>query len=166
MLQFEDTTTNLAKIKVVGVGGGGNNAVNRMIETNLKGVEFVAINTDGQALSTSQAETRIQIGEKLTKGLGAGADPEVGQKAAEETIDEIITHIQDADMVFLFRFSQKIASFGVQVKHIGNMVEFLTGDFISIANRHYYLLVFLSYSACFFPNENIMPVKHFYIFPF
>ena len=101
MLQFEEATTNLAKIKVVGVGGGGNNAVNRMIETQLKGVEFVAINTDGQALSTSQAETRIQIGEKLTKGLGAGADPEVGQKAAEESTDEVTNILAGSDMVFI-----------------------------------------------------------------
>ena len=101
MLQFEEATTNLAKIKVVGVGGGGNNAVNRMIETNLKGVEFVAINTDGQALSTSNAETRIQIGEKLTKGLGAGADPEVGQKAAEESTDEVTNILAGSDMVFI-----------------------------------------------------------------
>lgn len=101
MLQFEENTANLAKIKVVGVGGGGNNAVNRMIETNLKGVEFVAINTDGQALGTSQAQTKIQIGEKLTKGLGAGADPEVGQKAAEESTDEVTNILAGSDMVFI-----------------------------------------------------------------
>ena len=101
MLQFEETQANLAKIKVVGVGGGGNNAVNRMIETNLKGVDFVAVNTDGQALGASQAETKIQIGEKLTKGLGAGADPEVGQKAAEESTDEVTNILAGSDMVFI-----------------------------------------------------------------
>ena len=85
MLQFEENQGNLAKIKVLGGGGVGNNAVNRMIEAKLQGVDFVAVNTDRQALSGSRAETKIQIGEKLTKGLGAGANPEVGQKAAEES---------------------------------------------------------------------------------
>ena len=101
MLQFEENQGNLAKIKVVGVGGGGNNAVNRMIETNLKGVDFVAVNTDGQALGASKAATKIQIGEKLTKGLGAGADPEVGQKAAEESADEVTNTLAGSDMVFI-----------------------------------------------------------------
>ncbi|MGB3367362.1 MAG: cell division protein FtsZ [Acidaminobacteraceae bacterium] len=90
-----------AQIKVVGVGGGGNNAVNRMIEANLKGVQFVAINTDKQALYNSKAEYKIQIGEKLTRGLGAGANPEVGQKAAEESRDDIYNALQGADMVFV-----------------------------------------------------------------
>ena len=74
----------LRKIKVIGAGGGGNNAVNRMVEAQLQGVEFIAVNTDKQALHTSKAEHKIQIGEKLTRGLGAGANPEVGKKAAEE----------------------------------------------------------------------------------
>ncbi|MGM0378220.1 MAG: cell division protein FtsZ [Bacillota bacterium] len=101
MLEFDVDMENFAKIKVVGVGGGGNNAVNRMIEGNLSGVEFVAINTDKQALQTSNAEFKIQIGEKLTKGLGAGADPKVGTKAAEESRDDIYQALQDNDMVFL-----------------------------------------------------------------
>lgn len=92
---------NFAQIKVVGVGGGGNNAVNRMIESGLKGVEFVAINTDKQALSLSKANQKIHIGEKLTKGLGAGANPEIGQKAAEETKEEIAQVLKGADMVFV-----------------------------------------------------------------
>ncbi|MDH7498337.1 MAG: cell division protein FtsZ [Syntrophomonadaceae bacterium] len=90
-----------ADIKVVGIGGGGNNAINRMIEAGLKGVEFIAVNTDAQALYLSRAEKKIQIGEKLTKGLGAGANPEIGRKAAEESADEIKKALQGADMVFV-----------------------------------------------------------------
>jgi len=90
-----------ANIKVVGVGGGGNNAVNRMIESGLKGVDFLAINTDAQALHLSKAENRIQIGEKLTRGLGAGANPEIGLKAAEESRNDIENAIKGADMVFV-----------------------------------------------------------------
>ena len=78
-----------AKIIVIGVGGAGNNAVNRMIEENIGGVEFVGINTDKQALTLCKAPTLVQIGEKLTKGLGAGAQPEIGQKAAEENVEEL-----------------------------------------------------------------------------
>ena len=91
----------IAKIKVVGVGGGGNNAVNRMIAAGLKGVDFVAINTDAQALVHAMAQDRIQIGEKLTRGLGAGAKPEVGEKAAQENRDDIIKALQGADMIFV-----------------------------------------------------------------
>lgn len=101
MLQFEENEKENAQIKVIGIGGGGSNAVNRMIETGLKGVTFMAINTDKQALAGSRAETKIQIGEKLTKGLGAGANPEVGQKAAEENIDDLEKFIAGADMVFI-----------------------------------------------------------------
>ena len=80
MLQFEMNDSTLQEIKVIGVGGGGCNAVNRMIDGGMKGVTFIAVNTDKQALAKSKAETKIQIGEKLTKGLGAGGNPEVGQK--------------------------------------------------------------------------------------
>lgn len=90
-----------AKIIVIGVGGAGNNAVNRMIEENIGGVEFIGVNTDKQALTLCKAPTLIQIGEKLTKGLGAGAQPEIGQKAAEENIDELTAAIKGADMVFV-----------------------------------------------------------------
>ena len=90
-----------AKIIVIGVGGAGNNAINRMIESNTGGVEFIGINTDRQALQTCKAPTAIQIGEKLTKGLGAGAKPEIGMKAAEESADDISAAIQGADMVFV-----------------------------------------------------------------
>jgi len=83
-LDFDVETQQFANIRVIGVGGGGNNAINRMIEAGLKGVEFIAVNTDAQALYLSKAEKKIQIGEKLTKGLGAGADPDIGKKAAEE----------------------------------------------------------------------------------
>lgn len=98
---FNDQMLAVAKIKVVGVGGGGCNAVNRMINYNFKGPEFIAVNTDKQALLTSSAEIRIAIGEKLTKGLGAGSDPEVGMKAAEESKEEIVQALQDTDLVFI-----------------------------------------------------------------
>ena len=101
MLNFDVETDGLAQIKVIGAGGGGNNAVNRMVEAQLQGVEFIAVNTDKQALLTSKAEYKIQIGEKLTRGLGAGANPEVGKRAAEESKDEIIKVLQGADMVFV-----------------------------------------------------------------
>ena len=101
MLQFETNLDKSAVIKVIGVGGGGCNAVNRMVEAGLKGVEFIAVNTDRQALNRCLSETKIQIGEKLTRGLGAGANPEIGQKAAEETLDEITALLDGADMVFL-----------------------------------------------------------------
>ena len=90
-----------AKIIVVGVGGAGNNAVNRMIDENIGGVEFIGINTDSQALTLCKAPTAIQIGEKLTKGLGAGAQPEIGEKAAEENVEELTQAIIGADMVFV-----------------------------------------------------------------
>ncbi len=89
MLEFESQIDQLATIKVIGVGGGGNNAVNRMIEHGVQGVEFIAVNTDAQALNLSKADIKIQIGAKLTKGLGAGANPEVGKKAAEESKEQI-----------------------------------------------------------------------------
>lgn len=92
---------NSARIIVVGVGGAGNNAVNRMIDENIAGVEFIGINTDKQALQMCKASSAMQIGEKLTKGLGAGAKPEIGQKAAEESQDEISEALKGADMVFV-----------------------------------------------------------------
>jgi cell division protein FtsZ len=92
---------HFAQIKVVGCGGGGNNAVNRMIDAGLRGVDFIAINTDKQALFLSKANTKIQIGDKLTKGLGAGANPDIGEKAANESRDEIALAIKGADMVFV-----------------------------------------------------------------
>ncbi len=99
--QFEETMDNVVNIKVIGIGGGGNNAVNRMISGGMRGVEFIAINTDKQALNYSQASTKIQIGEKLTKGQGAGSNPSIGQKAAEESKDEIQTALEGAQMVFI-----------------------------------------------------------------
>jgi cell division protein FtsZ len=101
MLHFEVNEQNAAQIKVIGVGGGGSNAVNRMIDAGLNGVRFMAINTDKQALAGSKAETKLQIGEKLTKGLGAGANPEIGQKAAEENIEDLTKFIAGSDMVFI-----------------------------------------------------------------
>lgn len=92
---------DLANIKVIGVGGGGNNAVGRMIDAQVQGVEFIAVNTESQVLDKSPAENKIQIGEKLTRGLGAGAKPEVGEQAAEESKDEIMKVLQGADMVFV-----------------------------------------------------------------
>lgn len=101
MLEFETNVDALAVIKVIGVGGGGNNAVNRMIEHGVQGVEFIAVNTDAQALQLSSAEIKLQIGEKLTRGLGAGANPEVGKKAAEESKEQIEEALRGADMVFV-----------------------------------------------------------------
>jgi cell division protein FtsZ len=101
MLEFETSLEALATIKVIGVGGGGNNAVNRMIEHGVQGVEFIAVNTDAQALNLSKAEVKMQIGGKLTRGLGAGANPEVGKKAAEESKEAIEEALRGADMVFV-----------------------------------------------------------------
>ena len=92
---------NVVNIKVIGVGGGGNNVVNRMVRTGTKGVEFIAVNTDKQALTISSATQKIQIGEKLTNGQGAGSDPEVGRKSAEENRTQISKALEDADMVFI-----------------------------------------------------------------
>src|ERR1043165_4114399 len=91
----------LAVIKVVGVGGGGGNAVNRMIDAGLKGVEFVAVNTDAQSLLISDADVKLDIGRQLTRGLGAGSDPELGRQAAEDHRDEIEEVLKGADMVFI-----------------------------------------------------------------
>ena len=101
MLQFETEKDNSAVIKVIGVGGGGCNAVNRMIEAGLKGVQFIAVNTDRQALNKCSAENKIQIGEKLTRGLGAGGNPRMGQESAQETIEAISNAVEGADMVFI-----------------------------------------------------------------
>lgn len=104
MIELDDVDMALdqfAKIKVIGVGGGGSNAINRMISSGLKGVEFIAVNTDAQALLHSMAPKRIQIGAKLTRGLGAGARPEIGEKAAQESRDELIEALKGADMVFV-----------------------------------------------------------------
>ncbi|AUS85633.1 cell division protein FtsZ [Lysinibacillus sp. HST-98] len=101
MLEFDTSVDELAVIKVIGVGGGGNNAVNRMIEHGVQGVDFIAVNTDAQALNLSKAEVRLQIGAKLTRGLGAGANPEVGKKAAEESREQLEEVLRGADMVFV-----------------------------------------------------------------
>ncbi|HHD2752207.1 TPA: cell division protein FtsZ [Clostridium perfringens] len=101
MLDFDVDIQSFTNIKVIGCGGGGGNAVNRMIQEGLRDVEFIAINTDKQALTLSHAQNKIQIGDKLTKGLGAGANPEIGKKAAEESRDEITEAITGADMVFI-----------------------------------------------------------------
>lgn len=97
----QDAFSEKPILKVVGIGGGGGNAVNRMIENDVKGVEFVVINTDAQVLRLAKADTRLQIGKQLTRGLGAGADPEIGQKAAEESEDEIREILRGSDMVFI-----------------------------------------------------------------
>lgn len=93
--------SSMAQIKVIGVGGGGNNAVDRMIDDGLDGVEFISVNTDGQALAKAKSATKIQIGEKLTKGLGAGGNPEIGEKSVDETQDEIAQALRGSDMVFI-----------------------------------------------------------------
>lgn len=104
MTMFElekEQGANLACIKVVGVGGGGGNAVSRMIAANVEGIEFIVANTDAQVLSSSKAETKIQLGSKLTRGLGAGGNPEVGNKSAEESREELVNALQGADLVFV-----------------------------------------------------------------
>src|SRR5580698_969310 len=101
MPQVAPAIETLARIKVIGVGGAGGAAVNRMIEAGVSGVVFVVINTDAQALHHSKAANKVHIGQDATKGLGAGADPSVGQKAAEESIDEIKKAVEGADMIFV-----------------------------------------------------------------
>ncbi len=101
IFEFEDTRTDSARMKVVGVGGGGGNAVNRMIDEQLEGVDFISVNTDAQALKTSQAQLRVQIGKELTRGLGAGARPEIGRQAIEENREEVAQSIEGADLVFI-----------------------------------------------------------------
>ncbi|MGO0062056.1 cell division protein FtsZ [Brevibacillus fluminis] len=101
MLEFDFDMESFAQIKVIGCGGGGSNAVNRMIDGGVKGVEFITVNTDAQALHLSGADLKLQIGEKLTRGLGAGANPEIGKKAAEESRDMIENALRGADMVFV-----------------------------------------------------------------
>ena len=101
MLQFEHNDESVAKILVIGIGGGGNNAVNRMIKSGLAGVNYIAINTDKQALDMSSAETKLQIGDKVTGGLGAGGDPQKGTEAAEESIEDIKRFMSGVNMVFI-----------------------------------------------------------------
>jgi cell division protein FtsZ len=101
MLEFDLDTELLATIKVIGVGGGGSNAVNRMIENGIEGVEFITVNTDAQALQSAKSTSKLKIGEKLTRGLGAGANPEVGKKAAEESREAIVQALRGADLVFV-----------------------------------------------------------------
>ncbi|HEX3160079.1 MAG TPA: cell division protein FtsZ [Gemmatimonadaceae bacterium] len=101
IFEFEESATQGARMKVVGVGGGGGNAVNRMIEEHLEGVEFISVNTDAQALLSSKSDVKIQIGKKLTRGLGAGARPEIGKQAIEENRDEVSRVLQNADLVFI-----------------------------------------------------------------
>ena len=98
---METGPDNVVTIKVIGIGGAGNNVVNRMVKTGSQGVEFVAINTDKQALAISEAGTKVQVGEKLTHGQGAGSDPEVGRRAAEESRTQIAKLVEDTDMVFI-----------------------------------------------------------------
>ncbi len=101
VFEYDETSTQNARMKVVGVGGGGGNAVNRMIEEDLEGVDFISVNTDAQVLKLSKADVRIQIGQKLTRGLGAGARPEVGAQALEENRDEMRRALEGADLVFI-----------------------------------------------------------------
>ncbi|MCE2940516.1 MAG: cell division protein FtsZ [Gemmatimonadota bacterium] len=101
IFEFEETTQQGARMKVVGVGGGGGNAVNRMIDESLQGVEFISVNTDAQALLASKADVKVQIGQKLTRGLGAGARPEIGRQAIDENRDDVARVVQGADLVFV-----------------------------------------------------------------
>ena len=101
MFDFDVNVEQFAEIKVIGVGGGGNNAVNRMVDAGVRGIEFIALNTDRQSLFSSRAEIKLQLGDKITKGLGAGANPEIGSKAAEENRNEIMELLKGADMIFI-----------------------------------------------------------------
>src|SRR5215831_12800771 len=101
IFELEESVSQGARMKVVGVGGGGGNAVNRMIAEHLQGVEFVSVNTDAQALLNNKADIKIQIGKKLTRGLGAGARPEIGRQAVEENRDEVSRCMHGADLVFI-----------------------------------------------------------------
>src|SRR6266540_4224728 len=101
IFELEETVTQNARMKVVGVGGGGGNALNRMIDEHVSGVEFISVNTDAQALLNNKADVKVQIGKKLTRGLGAGARPEIGRQAIEENRDEVLHALHGADMVFV-----------------------------------------------------------------
>ena len=101
IFELEESVAQRARMKVVGVGGGGGNAVNRMIEEQLAGVDFISVNTDAQALQASKSDVKVQIGKKLTRGLGAGARPEIGRQAIEENKDEVLQTVQEADLVFV-----------------------------------------------------------------
>ena len=122
--------SNVASIKVIGVGGGGSNAVNRMVESGVQGVTFIAINTDNQALARNKAEIKIQIGEKVTRGLGCGADPSVGEKAAEESRDEIAEAIANTDMLFITA-GQLLQA----LSHLKALREQLTQSAVSVSSR-------------------------------
>src|SRR2546422_9008931 len=101
IFELEETVTQNARMKVVGIGGGGGNALNRMVDEGLNGVEFVSVNTDAQALMNNKADVKVQIGKKLTRGLGAGARPEIGRQAIEENRDEGLHGLQGAGLVFV-----------------------------------------------------------------
>src|SRR5437667_8390893 len=101
IFEFEESATQNARMKVVGVGGGGGNAVNRMIDEHLEGVEFISVNTDSQALLSSKSDVKVQIGKKLTRGLGAGARPEIGRQAIDENRDDVGRTLTGADLVFI-----------------------------------------------------------------
>src|SRR3989442_10330453 len=101
IFELEETVAQNARMKVVGVGGGGGNALNRMVEEGVRGVEFISVNTDAQALLNNKADVKVQIGKKLTRGLGAGARPEIGPQAIEENRDEVLHALQGADLVFV-----------------------------------------------------------------
>src|SRR4030042_2561485 len=100
MIEFDENRNLAARVKIIGIGGGGNNALNTMISSQLTGVEFIAANADAQSLAANMAPIRLQLGSALTKGLGAGANPEIGRKAALEDVDKIRDHLKGADMVF------------------------------------------------------------------
>lgn len=128
MVEIINESDSSARIIVIGVGGAGNNAVNRMIDENISGVEFIGINTDSQALQFCKAPTAIQIGEKLTKGLGAGAQPEIGEKAAEENVEELTEAIKGADMVFVTCGRNCVEREGIYVSRKGSRKAALYKD--------------------------------------
>ncbi|OGT26470.1 MAG: cell division protein FtsZ [Gammaproteobacteria bacterium RBG_16_66_13] len=125
----QSKTESFARIMVIGVGGGGSNAVNRMIEEGLAGIEFIAVNTDAQALLLSNAPTRVRIGDKLTRGLGAGGNPDVGQKAAEESAEDLYEAIKGADMVFI------AAGIGGLKEHVDTLIVIPNDRLLQIADK-------------------------------
>ena len=130
VFDFDNGGASIAQIKVVGVGGGGNNAVNRMIDAGLGGVEFVSINTDKQALLSSQANQKIQIGEKMTQGKGAGSKPEIGEKAAEESREEI------AKMPL--EFGKEVYDFNIEAKNGDTIEVIVSGEQILPKGVYFY----------------------------
>src|SRR6202034_2403878 len=155
-VSFAEEATNGAKIKVIGVGGGGSNAVNRMIRAKVEGVEFIAANTDLQALKLSQAPVKLQLGAKLTKGLGAGANPEVGRKAALEDTEKILEALDGADMVFVTSGLGGGTGSGA-APVVANLASELGALTVAVATKDFAVLGEEAIAA---PTQQAAPVNH------